>query len=271
MQHRETGIRLDNVRTLFAFLVICVGAGCSGSDTGARRELDEARATIRQLNEALADAETEREAALARLADQHAGEMSDLETSLRREVNELSRTIARLRAERPAPPSPAPPAAEPAVVPAPAPPAAPAISVFQGGDAGASDFTIVTTGDDGPPFPLAVENVRARSVVVGKHKTTRVVETDVLVKDSFGREVPLRTKEDIERDEYDTVVEFRVSNLDDRPAHVVCRAGREELAFEVAPGASLDQRVGTHVGASLQVRANGVTRSFEVPYSKNPR
>lgn len=249
-------------------------AGCGGDRMALEQKIEEQTHRIEQLNaELLAAHESHAEATEAlriELTEAHQRKLDDLGSTLRRQINDYSRTISGLRqqleaAERP---SPAPPSPAPAATPRipPPVPATPIISVYTPPQPEVDHFIVPPDDPGADLFPVHIDSIQGERVVVGSHTSTRGVETGEMVKDKFGNEKPLIRPELIEVQDYDHQARFTAHNRTRNPVTFTYRAGRDRKTITLEGGGSEDCRVSSIVGASLTVHVGSETRSFPVAY-----
>lgn len=237
-------------------------------------ELEEARATH---TNGLAMQAAELEAEYQRRYD-------GMESTLRRQVYDLTQTIRQLRQDLETAQSagadastPSPAAESPASAPGiPDPLRAVAedslavyssISEYVPPPPDLSNFIDPPEGPDPDLFPIAVEDARASAVVVGTHTTSRMVETGEVLKDAFGQEKPILRQERYEADDYAYRATFRLRNRTRSPQEVRFRCGQETGSILLAPGETRSCTVGALVGAPLRVGADGSFRNFPVSHA----
>jgi uncharacterized coiled-coil protein SlyX len=246
--------------------------GCSNPDEEMKARLDHQQARIADIERDLLNsrqAQLEKRATGAAAPDPAA---ADLEKTVARSAQTLARLEDRLAAlearmgalEKP----------RPAPVEAPEPPPGkilpskpPEISIYSAPDHRLADF-IETAGADSPDlFPVQVSDVSGRKIVVGSHKTTRIVENSETDRDEYGRKNPERKEvlEDVH--EYAYEVTFSVKNLTRTEKTLSFAAGGGTRSLLLEPGeVATGVAVRSALGADLHVEASGMVRSFPVTY-----
>lgn len=262
-------------RTLLPFTVMILLVGCAGHDEEAAARLDEQAKQVAALQQAVADAaktaQTPRPPTDAEVARDQ--KLATLEAQLADTAARLARLEQSLA--KPAAPEP-PPAETPApATPPPAPSRAvvkyqnkpPLVSVYNSPDSRAADFITTPTGSNPDFFPVAVRGVVGRKVVTGTHPTTKLVETEELYKDDFGRERK-RMKEVTEQvNEYGYEVSFSLENLTRTEKVIACTAGETTRMLTLQPGEKRDDVVvRSSLGASLRIESGSDFKRFSVTY-----
>jgi Flp pilus assembly protein TadG len=263
-------------RYLPALAVTILLAGCAAHDEEAAVRLDEQAKQVAALQQAVADAA---KAAQAPRAPTEAELARDQKlATLEAQLADTAARLARLEQSlaKPAPTENETKAAEAApATPPPAPSRAvvkyqnkpPLVSVYNSPDTRAADFITTPTGSNPDFFPVAVRGVVGRKVVTGTHPTTKLVETEELYKDDFGRERK-RMKEVTEQvSEYGYEVSFSLENLTRTEKVIACTAGETTRMLTLQPGEKRDDVVvRSSLGASLRIESGSDYKRFSVTY-----
>lgn len=261
-------------RYLLLTSALALLAGCSFRDKEAAARLEEQQRQIATLQQSVGDLaqaaqkpRTPTEAELAR--DKKLEQAEDRLADVAARLGRLEQSLA-----KPAAPEPVDAAAKPAAAPA-APSRAvvryqnkpPQVSVYSSADTRAADFIETPTGQNPDLFPVVVRAVVGKRAVTGTHPTTRIVTTDEVYKDEFGRERK-RTKEVAgEENEYGYEVSFALENLTRTEKVVSCSAGAATRMLTLLPGEKrLDVVVRSELGASLRVEVGSDFKRFGITY-----
>jgi hypothetical protein len=259
-------------------------AGCGPAPT-PDAEAPALRERIAALEAELAETRTAQSNRLARAAAEleaeHQRRYDDMESTLRRQVFDLTQTIRQLREDLDtartiapppdtAPPPPPPPVDATAAAPADTPAGAAVISEYRPTPPSRDEFLDPPEGPDADLFPVAVEAVRGATQVVGTHMSTRMVETGETIKDAFGQEKPVMRQEQYEVEDYAYRVTFQIHNRTRSPQEVRYQCGQESRTVRLAPGESQACTVGALVGAPLRLQIGNAIRQFPVTQSPQP-
>ncbi len=114
---------------------------------------------------------------------------------------------------------------------------------------------------------IEILNVTGTSVVTGEEMIPELVETEEMVKDEFGEEVPLKVRREKTVYHYDYEVHFTARNSSAEPVTFTARAGRGEAPFTLAPGTT-EQHLAVRSlrGSDLKITCNGQSRRYRVIY-----
>ena len=260
-------------RLLSPLLIAILAAGCTSRDEEAQARLDAQDKQITALQQSITDlakaVHAPRPPTEADVAREQ--KVADLEARLAT----ASARIAALEqaAAKPAPTTNALAAAPAATAPAPSRAVMkyqnkpPLISVYSSPDARAADFIVSPAGTNPDLFPVAVRSVTGRRIATGTHPTTKLVETDEVYKDDFGRDRK-RTKEVTEQvPEYAYEVTFNLENLTRTEKVVSCTAGAATRMLTLSPGEKRsDIVVRSEVGASLRIEIGQDFKRYAVSY-----
>lgn len=263
-----------------AVLIVLSGGCAPVVEPAPDPELPMLRARVEALETELADAHTAHSNQLSQLTaltvtlkKEHEDRYLDMESTLRRQVYDLTQTIQSLREDLAAATqsaAPPPPEARPDQTPPPETDpvpavARPAFSEYRPAAPDLSDFIERPTGPNPDLFPVAILEVEGKVAVVGTHLSTRQVETGETRTDGFGKEVPILKQERYEVEDYAYRVSFRARNRTRTPRTLTFRCGQESGTLDLPPGAEKTGTVGALRGAPLQVTVGAAVRSFPVP------
>lgn len=263
-------------RFLLLAAVSTLFAGCAARDEEAAARLDEQQTRIADLQKAVQDAV--KAAQLPRAPSEEDRARDQRIARLEARLDEVVGRLAKLEEAARPPAPPAPTAVESATnAAAAAGPAGravvryqnkpPVISIYNAGDNRIADFLVTPTGDNPDLFPVRVSGITGRRVATGTHPTTRLVETNEIYKDDFGRERK-RMKEVTETvSEYAYEVAFAVENLTRTEKVLSISAGEVMRMLTLQPGERrADLTIRSVQGASLRVEAGAEFKRYAIPY-----
>ncbi len=146
------------------------------------------------------------------------------------------------------------------------------ISVFSPPDPRLTDFITPPDAQNNDYFPFRITSLRGSKAVIGRHKSTRLVETVERVRDPVGNLVPRWREEEVDIEEHTFTVTFDVANLTKSDKALYASAGQVPLRVDIPAGHTVTGlMLQSSLGAQLMIENGGIVRRFDIDYaSGNP-
>lgn len=143
----------------------------------------------------------------------------------------------------------------------------PNVSVYSAPDRRLADFIETPSRDNLDLFPIQVTAVAGRKEITGTHDSTRIIESEQVSKDDYGRKIPLRKEVEQKVNEFAYEVSFSAQNLTRTEKIISYTAGAGTRVMTLQPGQVVDQIiVPSAVGSDLHVEVAGMLKRYHVAY-----